>query len=94
MPHFCHKQTAAALHYLFRMLDVQHTGYLTPETVQHFVQAMQEQIPDDQQKEVDLEDVNKTIFNMVKPLDSCKITQQDLSNWYVCHTYSHFAIVI
>lgn len=91
---FWDKQTPAALHYLFRMLDVQHAGYLTPETVQHFVQSMQEQMQEmHQKKEVNLEDVNKMIFSMVKPMDAGKITLQDLSKWYAL-TSSHFAIVI
>lgn len=84
------------------MLDMQHVGYLTAQTVQHFVESLQLQMLEYQMKKVNLEDVNKAIFNMVKPLDPSKITLQDLTNWYVQNTdtsvcvstYTHFAIVI
>lgn len=93
------KQTPAALHYLFRMLDMDHVGYLTTQTVQHFVESLQAQML---QYRNDLEEVNKAVFNMVQPLDPSKITLQDLINWYVVSvyvcasecTYTHFAIVI
>lgn len=82
------------MHYLFRMLDMQHVGYLTPQTVQHFVESLQVQMLEYQMKKVDLEDVNKEIFNMVKPLDPSKITLQDLTNWYVQNTDTSVCVCV
>lgn len=68
------------------MLDMDHVGYLTTQTVQHFVESLQAQML---QYRNDLEEVNKAVFNMVQPLDPSKITLQDLINWYVQHTHTH-----
>lgn len=70
---------------MFRMLDMDHVGYLTTQTVQHFVESLQAQML---QYRNDLEEVNKAVFNMVQPLDPSKITLQDLINWYVQHTHT------
>ncbi|XP_017847464.1 serine/threonine-protein phosphatase 2A regulatory subunit B'' subunit gamma isoform X2 [Drosophila busckii] len=65
-----------AIHYLFRILDVEHLGYLTTQTVRYFFKDIQAQLAEP----INFDDINNEIFDMVKPKDSCKITQQDLHN--------------
>lgn len=73
------------------MLDMDHVGYLTTQTVQHFVESLQAQML---QYRNDLEEVNKAVFNMVQPLDPSKITLQDLINWYVQHTQTLVSVCV
>lgn len=72
-----------SLHYLFRILDVQHQGYLTAQTLHYFFKGIQEQIRAVKAEAVNFEDLKDEIFDMVKPKDPYKITLQDLINWYV-----------
>ncbi|XP_068155495.1 serine/threonine-protein phosphatase 2A regulatory subunit B'' subunit gamma-like [Drosophila tropicalis] len=74
------RQTPQALHYLFRILDVQHTGYLTAQTLHFFFKGIQEQLRALNAEAVNFEDIKDEIFDMVKSKDPCKITLQDLIN--------------
>uniref|UniRef100_A0A1A9UVZ3 Serine/threonine-protein phosphatase 2A regulatory subunit B'' subunit gamma n=1 Tax=Glossina austeni TaxID=7395 RepID=A0A1A9UVZ3_GLOAU len=69
-----------SLHYLFRILDVQHKGYLTVQTLHYFFKGIQEQIRAVNAEAVNFEDLKDEIFDMVKSKDPCKITLQDLIN--------------
>ncbi|XP_034486145.1 serine/threonine-protein phosphatase 2A regulatory subunit B'' subunit gamma-like [Drosophila innubila] len=74
------RQTPQGLHYLFRMLDVHHTGYLTEQTLHYFFKGIQEQMVAFSEEAVNFEDISNEIFDMVKPKDPRKITLQDLNN--------------
>ncbi|XP_064549339.1 serine/threonine-protein phosphatase 2A regulatory subunit B'' subunit gamma-like [Drosophila montana] len=74
------RQTSSAMHYLFRMLDVQHTGYLSMQTLHYFFKGIEEQLVVLNGEPIRFEDFNNEIFDMVKPKDPCKITLQDLNN--------------
>ncbi|XP_017874787.1 PREDICTED: serine/threonine-protein phosphatase 2A regulatory subunit B'' subunit gamma-like isoform X1 [Drosophila arizonae] len=74
------RQTSSSLHYLFRMLDVQHTGYLTMQTLNYFFKGIEEQLALRSAEAVRFEDFSNEIFDMVTPKDPCKITLKDLSN--------------
>lgn len=65
------------------MLDVQHTGYLTEETLHHFFMGIQKQMQVFTEESVNYKDISNEIFDMVKPKDPSKITLQDLNNWFV-----------
>ncbi|CAB3372193.1 Hypothetical predicted protein [Cloeon dipterum] len=67
-----------ALHYLFRILDVQGKGYLDVFSLNYFFRAIQQQLRLHGQEPVSFEDVKDEIFDMVRPKDSLKITLQDL----------------
>ncbi|XP_055372665.1 serine/threonine-protein phosphatase 2A regulatory subunit B'' subunit gamma-like [Condylostylus longicornis] len=69
-----------SLHYLFRILDVEHQGYLTAFTLQYFFKGIQEQIIAHKSEQVNFEDVKDEIFDMVKSVDPTKITLKDLIN--------------
>ncbi|XP_037950978.1 serine/threonine-protein phosphatase 2A regulatory subunit B'' subunit gamma-like [Teleopsis dalmanni] len=69
-----------SLHYLFRILDVQHKGYLTAQTLHYFFKGIQEQIRAVNADAVNFEDLKDEIFDMVKSKDPYKITLQDLIN--------------
>ncbi|KAK8746623.1 hypothetical protein OTU49_017112 [Cherax quadricarinatus] len=69
-----------ALHYFFRILDIDNRGYLNVFTLNYFFRSMQEQMRQHNQDPVNFEDVKDEIFDMVKPADPCKITLQDLIN--------------
>lgn len=69
-----------ALHYLFRILDVEHKGYLTASTLHYFFKGIQEQIRAENAQPVSFEDLKDEIFDMVKSKDPYKITLQDLIN--------------
>lgn len=62
------------------MLDVQHAGYLTMQTLNYFFKGLEEQLVLSIDA-VRFEDFSNEIFDMVKPKDPCKITLKDLSNW-------------
>lgn len=70
-----------SLHYLFRILDYEHQGYLTAFTINYFFKGIQEQITAHRAETVTFEDVKDEIFDMVKPEDSTRITLKDLINW-------------
>ncbi|GFO10143.1 serine/threonine-protein phosphatase 2a regulatory subunit b'' subunit gamma [Plakobranchus ocellatus] len=67
-----------ALRYLFRILDVQHQGYLNVFTLNFFFRAIQEQMKIHGQEPIKFQDVNDEVFDMVKPSDPFKITLNDL----------------
>lgn len=70
-----------ALQYLFKILDVDHSGYLTAATLMYFFKGIQEQIETHQADPVNFEDVKNEIFDMVKPVDSTRISLKDLLGW-------------
>lgn len=74
------RQEAQSLHYLFRILDVEHKGYLTTFSLNYFFKGIQEQIQAHRAENVNFEDVKDEIFDMVKPSDPTKITLKDLIN--------------
>lgn len=72
-----------ALHYLFRILDFEHTGYLTAFSLNYFFKGITDQIVAHRAERVDFEDVKDQVFDMVKPKDPLRITLKDLINWFV-----------
>ncbi|XP_002137518.2 serine/threonine-protein phosphatase 2A regulatory subunit B'' subunit gamma-like [Drosophila pseudoobscura] len=72
------RRSPQALQYLFRILDVDHKGYLTVQTLHFFFKGIQEAFQSHNEVPVNFEDINNEIFDMVKPNDPCKITLQDL----------------
>ncbi|KAK3093581.1 hypothetical protein FSP39_017691, partial [Pinctada imbricata] len=67
-----------SLRYLFRILDVQHKGYLNVFSLNFFFRAIQEQMKLHGQEPVSFHDVKDEIFDMVKPKDPLHLTLQDL----------------
>ncbi|XP_072754292.1 serine/threonine-protein phosphatase 2A regulatory subunit B'' subunit gamma-like [Anoplolepis gracilipes] len=67
-----------SLHYLFRILDINNHGYLDTFCLNYFFRAIKEQMTMHGQEPVSFDDVKDEIFDMVKPVDPCKITLQDL----------------
>lgn len=53
-----------SLHYLFRILDVQHNGYLTVQTLHYFFSGILEQIRACNAVAVNFEDLKYEIFDM------------------------------
>ncbi|BES91397.1 phosphatase 2A regulatory subunit B'' subunit [Nesidiocoris tenuis] len=69
-----------ALHYLFKILDVKGQGYLDTFSLNYFFRAIREQMLVTGQEPISFEDVRDEVFDMIKPVDSAKITLQDLLN--------------
>ena len=69
-----------ALHYFFKILDIEGKGYLTTFTLNYFFRSIQQQMKQHNQEPVNFEDVKDEIFDMVKPADPTRITLQDLIN--------------
>ncbi|KAK6997884.1 serine/threonine-protein phosphatase 2A regulatory subunit B subunit gamma [Biomphalaria glabrata] len=67
-----------AQRYLFRILDVQHHGYLNVFSLNFFFRAIQEQMKIHGQEPIKFQDVKDEIFDMVKPKNPLKITLTDL----------------
>lgn len=69
------------LNYFFRVsiLSMYQNQFLQETII--CVQAIQEQMTMHGQEPVSFEDVKDEIFDMVKPIDPCKITLQDLLSW-------------
>lgn len=63
---------------MFKILDINHVGYLTQSTLMYFFKGIQEQITSHQAEPVSFEDVKNEIFDMVKPVDPTRITLKDL----------------
>ncbi|XP_077477722.1 serine/threonine-protein phosphatase 2A regulatory subunit B'' subunit gamma [Stigmatopora argus] len=74
------KKEPVALHYLFKLLDMDNQGYLNVFSLNYFFRAIQEQMKVHCQVPVSFQDVKDEIFDMVRPKDPCKITLQDLVN--------------
>ncbi|XP_046384216.1 serine/threonine-protein phosphatase 2A regulatory subunit B'' subunit gamma-like [Ischnura elegans] len=74
------RQEPQALHYLFRILDINGKGYLDTFCLNYFFRGIQEQMALHGQEEVSFENIKDEIFDMVKPADPTKITLQDLLN--------------
>ncbi|ETN63793.1 phosphatase 2 [Anopheles darlingi] len=69
-----------SLHYLFRILDVEHKGYLTAFTLNYFFKGIQDELSVHRAEPINFEDVKDEIFDMVKPADPTRITLKDLIN--------------
>uniref|UniRef100_A0A2P2IBC3 Serine/threonine-protein phosphatase 2A regulatory subunit B'' subunit gamma n=2 Tax=Hirondellea gigas TaxID=1518452 RepID=A0A2P2IBC3_9CRUS len=69
-----------ALHYFFKILDIDSKGHLTVFTLNYFFRSIQDQMRQHNHEPVHFQDVKDEIFDMVKPADSCKITLQDMVN--------------
>lgn len=72
------RQEPQSLHYLFRILDFEHVGYLTSFSLNYFFKGIHELIVAHRAEKVNFEDVKDEIFDMIKPLDPLKITLKDL----------------
>ncbi|CAG0884692.1 unnamed protein product [Cyprideis torosa] len=66
-----------ALQYFFRILDVDHKGYLNAFSLYYFFKSVQDMLKR-YQEWVSFEDIKDEIFDMVKPVDPLKITLSDL----------------
>ncbi|XP_075223773.1 serine/threonine-protein phosphatase 2A regulatory subunit B'' subunit gamma-like isoform X2 [Lycorma delicatula] len=69
-----------ALHYLFRILDINGQGYLDTFCLNYFFRAIQEQMRKHGQEPVSFHDIKDELFDMIKPVCPTKITLQDLFN--------------
>lgn len=67
-----------SMHYLFRLLDFEHCGYLTAFALQYFFKGIEAQIVAHRAERVNFEDVKDEIFDMVKPAHPGRITLKDL----------------
>lgn len=74
------KKEPQALHYLFKILDVQHVGYFNMFAINYFFRAIQHGMEKHGHESVSVHDVTDEIFDMIKPLDPLCITLQDLIN--------------
>ncbi|XP_065662240.1 serine/threonine-protein phosphatase 2A regulatory subunit B'' subunit gamma isoform X4 [Hydra vulgaris] len=74
------KKEPQSLQYLFKILDVQHNGYLNTFAINYFFRAIQKEMDKHGHEKVLLHDLKDEIFDMVKPADNMKITLQDLIN--------------
>lgn len=72
-----------SIHYLFRILDFEHRGYLTAFSLNYFFKGIEAQIVAHRAERVNFEDVKDEIFDMVKPTDPMRITLKDLLRRYV-----------
>ncbi|XP_052860392.1 serine/threonine-protein phosphatase 2A regulatory subunit B'' subunit gamma-like [Anopheles cruzii] len=69
-----------SLHYLFRILDVEHKGYLTAFTLNYFFKGIQDELSAHRAEPINFDDVKDEIFDMVKPADPTRITLKDMLN--------------
>lgn len=67
-----------SLHYFFRILDLDHQGYLTPKNLWYFFKGIQDQISTHRTQTVSFEDIKDEIYDMVRPSDPVKITLKDI----------------
>lgn len=74
------KQSPQGLRYFWKILDVNHCGYLTGYNINLFFRAVLNKMQDFGLERVNIEDVMNEIFDMVKPADPYRITLQDLIN--------------
>ena len=74
------KAEPQALHYLFRILDVRHEGFLSVFSLNYFFRAIQEEMRRHGQDPVPFLDVKDEIFDMAKPACQYAITLTDLMN--------------
>lgn len=74
------KKEAAAVHYFFRILDVNRKGYLEQFTLYYFFKDIITMLQQNGQEVLDFNDICTEIFDIVKPITSNQITCQDLIN--------------
>lgn len=68
-----------SLQYLFRILDIDHKGYLNPFDLNYFFRAIQRQLKRYNHEPVNLRDIQDEIYDMIKPQgDPHKIRLADL----------------
>ncbi|XP_076063118.1 serine/threonine-protein phosphatase 2A regulatory subunit B'' subunit gamma isoform X2 [Oratosquilla oratoria] len=67
-----------ALHYFFKILDIDSKGFINVFTLNYFFRSIQDQMRQHNQEPVNFEDVKDEIFDMVKPANPFQITLQDL----------------
>ena len=72
------KKEPQALQYLFKILDVQHYGYLNMFAINYFFRAIQQGMEKHGHELVNVADVKDEIFDMIKPSNPLWITLQDL----------------
>lgn len=72
------KKEPQSLHYLFRILDVRHEGFLSVFSLNYFFRAIQEEMKNHGQDPVPFLDVKDEIFDMVRPEDPLRLTLADL----------------
>lgn len=71
-----------SIHYFFRILDIDHQGYLTPMNLWFFFKGIQDQISTHRAQTVSFEDIKDEIYDMVRPKDPVKITLKDIIRWW------------
>ncbi|XP_016984162.2 serine/threonine-protein phosphatase 2A regulatory subunit B'' subunit gamma-like isoform X1 [Drosophila rhopaloa] len=75
-----YRKTLSAMHYIFRILDINQQGYLTAQTLRYFFDGIEEGIKAVKTVKVNFQDLKDEIFDMVRPKDPMKITLRDLIN--------------
>ena len=74
------KKEAAAVHYFFRILDVNRKGYLDQFTLYYFFKDIISMLQQNGQEVLEFSDICTEIFDIVKPANPNRITCQDLIN--------------
>ncbi|XP_016960765.1 serine/threonine-protein phosphatase 2A regulatory subunit B'' subunit gamma-like isoform X2 [Drosophila biarmipes] len=69
-----------ALHYIFRILDINQQGYLTAQTLRYFYDGIEVRFKTLKAEAVNFQDLKDEIFDMVGPKDPLNITLKDLIN--------------
>jgi serine/threonine-protein phosphatase 2A regulatory subunit B'' len=72
------KKSIRGLEYFWRLLDVNHRGYITVQQISLFYRDVQKKMVAAFHEPANVADVIDEIFDMVKPLDPYKITFKDL----------------
>ncbi|CAF1450615.1 unnamed protein product, partial [Didymodactylos carnosus] len=76
-----HRNSPQALHYLFQIMDSDNKGYLHPGDLSYFYKGIIQMLATRPFADVPpFNNVQNEIFDMVKPVDSTRITLKDLIN--------------
>jgi len=72
------RKESQSIQYFFRLLDIDHKGYLNSFDLHYFFKDIQKYMESNYPEPIQFEDVKDEIFDMVKPKDPLKITLKDL----------------
>ncbi|XP_043944917.1 serine/threonine-protein phosphatase 2A regulatory subunit B'' subunit gamma-like [Protopterus annectens] len=69
-----------ALHYIFRLLDIEKKGSLNAFTLNYLFKGIQEKLSERGWEQISFLDVKDEVFDMINPKDPYRITYKDLVN--------------
>lgn len=72
------KNTNQAIHYLWKLIDIHHKGYLDSFVINYFFRAVLKRLQSKNIDSASVDDVKDEIFDMVKPAQPSVITLDDL----------------